>query len=1053
MAKNIKGITVEIGGNTTKLGQALESSEKKSRSLQTELREIQKQLKFDPTNVELLSQKQTVLTQDIKETSDKLNILKESEKQVIAQFEKGEVAEEQVRALQREIIKTEGVLGSMKTELSNTEKALKDLADGTDNANKHTKEYKESVEKAKKEVKDFGDKAKESFDKVKTGVGVLAGATVAGVGYAVTLSSEFDKAFNTLITRTGASADEMDALNTSMENVYKNNFGENMEDVAVSMATVKNNTKLTGEALESMTQNALLLRDTFDFEVNESTRSAKMLMDQFGLSGDEAFNLIAQGAQNGLDKNGDLLDTINEYSVHFKQLGIDAPTMFNMLVNGADSGTFSVDKLGDAVKEFGIRVKDGSKATAEGFATIGLNADEMATKFGKGGESAKQALNETVTALFNLKDPIAQNQAGVALFGTMWEDLGVEGVKALMQMDGKISESNDALAQINEHKYDDIGSALQGLGRTLQTDVVEPLGEELKPVVEDAIEYVKANGPQIKEILSNVVKKIGEFVGWVVDNGPTIISVLGGIGAAFVTWKVASLINGVVKAIKAFKLANEGATIAQWAMNVAMNANPIGLIITAVVGLVTAFILLWKNCEGFRNFFIGLWDGIKTAMIAVGQWFAGIPEWVNNNIIQPVVNFFKGIWDGIVGIFQSIIEWVKTNWVSIVLFIINPFAGIFKYLWDNCEVFRNFLTGVGQWIYNNVIAPVANFFKGLWESIVSAYHTVIDPWIEIFRRLSVIVDTEIIQPIKQFFIDLWEKIKSGATALWEGIKAVFVTVATWFDTTVIQPVATFFVNLWTGVKNGATTLWEGVKSVFNAFSTWFNDTVITPVKNVFTGLWDGLKNGASKAWSGIKSVFSTVATFFKDIFTDAWTKVKNVFSVGGKIFDGIKDGIVSGFTTVVNAIIRGINKVVKVPFDGINWALDKIRSVDILGVKPFDWIHTISVPKIPELYRGGVLKKGQVGLLEGSGAEAVVPLEKNTGWLDKIGQRLNDYSNNRTPQISETLLDRLDRIYDRIEKLAHNHNIVLDSGALVGGTIDEIDAGLASLQLLKERGV
>jgi hypothetical protein len=260
-------------------------------------------------------------------------------------------------------------------------------------------------------------------------------------------------------------------------------------------------------------------------------------------------------------------------------------------------------------------------------------------------------------------------------------------------------------------------------------------------------------------------------------------------------------------------------------------------------------------------------------------------------------------------------------------------------------------------------------------------------------------------------------------------------------------------NLWNGVKNGATALWEGVKSVFNAVSTWFNNTVITPVKNVFTGLWDGLKNGASKAWNGIKSVFSTVATFFKDIFTKAWTAVKNVFSVGGKIFDGIKDGIVSGFTTVVNAIIRGINKVIKVPFDGINWALGKIRSVDILGVKPFDWIHTINVPKIPELYRGGVLKKGQVGLLEGSGAEAVVPLEKNTEWLDKIGQRLNNYSNNHAPQISETLLDRLDRIYDRIEKFTHAHNIVLDSGVLVGETINEIDAGLASLQLLKGRGV
>lgn len=99
-----------------------------------------------------------------------------------------------------------------------------------------------------------------------------------------------------------------------------------------------------------------------------------MLMDQFGLSGEEAFNLIAQGAQNGLDKNGDLLDSINEYSVHFKSLGLDAEDMFNSFANGADAGTFSVDKLGDAVKEFGIRVKDESDSTMQAFKDIGLNA-------------------------------------------------------------------------------------------------------------------------------------------------------------------------------------------------------------------------------------------------------------------------------------------------------------------------------------------------------------------------------------------------------------------------------------------------------------------------------------------------------------------------------------------------------------------------------------------------------------------------------------------------------------------------------------------------------
>ncbi len=141
----------------------------------------------------------------------------------------------------------------------------------------------------------------------------------------------------------------------------KNNYGESLEDVADAMAKVAQNTKETDPSkIKQLTQEALTLRDTFGYDVSESMRAANMLVDQFGLSGEEAFNLIAQGAQNGLDKNDDLLDTINEYSVHFEQAGYSAEEMFAMLQNGTEAGTFSVDKLGDAFKEFGIRMKDGT---------------------------------------------------------------------------------------------------------------------------------------------------------------------------------------------------------------------------------------------------------------------------------------------------------------------------------------------------------------------------------------------------------------------------------------------------------------------------------------------------------------------------------------------------------------------------------------------------------------------------------------------------------------------------------------------------------------------
>jgi hypothetical protein len=143
---------------------------------------------------------------------------------------------------------------------------------------------------------------------------------------------------------------------------------------------------------------------------------------------------------------------------------------------------------------------------------------------------------------------------------------------------------------------------------------------------------------------------------------------------------------------------------------------------------------------------------------------------------------------------------------------------------------------------------------------------------------------------------------------------------------------------------------------------------------------------------------------------NAWQAVKNVFSKGGKIFDGIKDGILNGLKAVINGIIKGINKVVSVPFDGINWALNKLRSLSILGVKPFGWISTINVPQIPLLEKGGVLKKGQIGLLEGNAAEAVVPLERHTGWINRIAEKLDEKMQYKQPYLQEQSQQRVEVI-------------------------------------------
>lgn len=210
-------------------------------------------------------------------------------------------------------------------------------------------------------------------------------------GNMVTSGDQFNQAINQMAASTGAVGDELDGMRDAVKGVYADNFGESYEDAANAVAEVSKQTGLMGDALQSATEGAMALSDTFGFEVNESTRAASALMDNFGVSAEEAYNLIAVGAQNGADQNGDLLDTLNEYSTQYSALGLSAEQFTQSLISGAQSGAFSIDKVGDAVKEFNIRCKDGSESTAEGFEMIGMSADDMAQRFAAGGDTAQKA--------------------------------------------------------------------------------------------------------------------------------------------------------------------------------------------------------------------------------------------------------------------------------------------------------------------------------------------------------------------------------------------------------------------------------------------------------------------------------------------------------------------------------------------------------------------------------------------------------------------------------------------------------------------------------------
>lgn len=268
---------------------------------------------------------------------------------------------------------------------------------------------------------------------------------------------------------------------------------------------------------------------------------------------------------------------------------------------------------------------------------------------------------------------------------------------------------------------------------------------------------------------------------------------------------------------------------------------------------------------------------------------------------------------------------------------------------------------------------------------------------------------EAIGKVLGWIIDNWELVStlaiiigaiSAALTVFSTVMAIVNAVmaaspVTWIVLAIVAAIAALIaiivlvIKYWDEIKGAAAKAWEGIKNIWNTVANWFDSKIIQPVKKFFSGMWDGLKDGAKKAWEGVKSVFSKVGTFFKDTFSKAWQSVKNVFSAGGKIFDGIKDGIITGFKTVVNAIIRGINKVVAVPFKGLNGILDKISGISIAGVKPFSWLTwRASIPEIPQLATGGITTGATLAMIGERGKEAVLPLENNTEWMDLLAQRI-----------------------------------------------------------------
>lgn len=550
------------------------------------------------------------------------------------------------------------------------------------------------------------------------GAGITVGAVHAGKAL-INMGDAYNSTMGDLQAKTGATAAEMEGLSDAVEGVYADrNLGEDMIQVADAIAIARQQTGLMGQDLESITADAIMLQDTFDYDVNESVKATRALMQNFGIDGHTAMNYIAEGTQKGLDYSGELLDTISEYSVQFAKVGMDADDMFNIMQTGADNGAWKLDTLANAVKEFSVASIDGSETTKEAFEALGYDADEVMSIFAKGGEDANIAFNTILNDLISMDDEVARDAIGVSLFKTTWEDLGVEALASLTDVTDATYLAGDALGEINTVKYDTIGQAIQGVQRQLEVQLA-PAGSaaaqrlaEMSPQITESLEtvspYIEDLAVKFSDVLVDGIDLAIAALIWCSQNTDTLKAAAVGLGIVFATFSAAKMITSIHNAVAAFSLlraahlkekaetiylqalyakdavvkgASTAATVAQTAATGAWNVvagigtavtsafgaamafltSPIGLVILAIGALIGIGVLLYKN-----------WDTVKMYAVQLGTFLSGV--W--NSISTAVGNFINGIKEKFLSGFSALVGIVKAPINGVISLINGAINGI-----------------------------------------------------------------------------------------------------------------------------------------------------------------------------------------------------------------------------------------------------------------------------------------------------------------------------------------------------------------------------------------
>lgn len=993
MGNRIKGITVEIGGDTTGLDKALRGVNSSITKTQSALNDVNKLLKLDPSNTVLVAQKQQLLSQAVSQTSDKLEALESAQEQVTAAFQRGDIGQDKYQAFQREVEETRGKLNQYKNDLSSLQTEQDRLSSNTarleklfsstgtqvddyadvlgsklvsaiKNGTANSDQMKTAIEKIGKsatggkadirqltdaldtvddgeairnlieELKQAGDAAQDTAEDVgqiaenTKGAALMqtadqlsaVGDKIQDIGTkAIDAYSETENAVtkvNAYFGETGQAAEESANV---IKSVYSDGVGESMDSVADAVLMVKKNLgDLSETDLTNLTQQAITLDELYGIDMNETLRGVNSLMQQYGLTAQEAMDYIVVGTQNGLDKTNELGDNLSEYAGKFSQAGYSASEYFQLLDNGLKNGAYNLDKVNDAINEVTTRLVDGT--IGESIGSFSTKTQELFTSWQNGGATQKQVIDSIVADIGNCTNQQEALNLAALAFGTMAEDGNLKFITSLTS----VGSTYDSVKGSAQGMFDATTTPMQQMEsntRKLQQALV-PLGEKLAEL---------ANA-----ILPPLVSVITTIGGWFERlPGPVqnFVIILGALLAAF------TALTPVIAAI----------SVAMGALNVSM--LPIIAVIAAVAAAIAGIIAIIQNWGAITQWFGELWNTICTG---IGAMVDSLKAWFSN-----LWTHLQSVWEGICNVVQTAVMLLG----SIIQGAIDIITLPFQMIWENC--------------------------KGIVSSV------------------------------------------------WEGIKSVV--------SSAIHAVSSTISSVMGAIKNVISTVWNAisskVSSVLNAIKTTVS-TIFNAVKSVASSVWNGIKSVISSVVDGIKSKVSSVFNGVKSTVTSIFNGIK---STATSVWNGIKDAIIKPVEAAKNAVKGIIDKITGF-FSGMKLELPKIK----LPHFKISGKLSLSPPSVPHLsidwYKeGGILTKPTVFGMNGSslmaggeaGKEAVLPLK---GFYDQLEHILSSWMN--TGKMEQYLA-----------VIANNSSkgIYLEDGTLVGHLLPAIDSRLGQAQKLNRR--